>query len=270
MKSLLAILLFAVLFPLTSCAQNQKMVVVETTYGTIKIKLYDETPLHRDNFIKLAQAGFYDSLLFHRVIRDFMIQGGDPNSKGAAPEAALGMGDPGYTIDAEIVYPARYHKKGALAAARQGDQTNPLKKSSGSQFYLVQGKVYTNEELDQLERVVTDGLRQAILKKYMNGQRDAFIRLQQLKDNEGLQKLFDAVSAEAKPEMDALVPFKLPQEHRDVYTTLGGTPRLDNAYTVFGEVVEGLEVIDKIALTETNNMDRPLQDVIMQVKIINE
>lgn len=270
MKFLKLLFFLALIVPFTGCAQKQNKVVIETIYGNIVIKLYDETPLHRDNFIKLASSGFYDDLLFHRVIKDFMIQGGDPNSRNANLSVQLGSGDPGYKIDAEIVYPKYFHKKGALAAARQGDQANPQKQSSGSQFYLVQGKVYTNEEMDQFERVMTDRQRQAIMMKYMNQHRDTFIKLQQSGDNEALQQLFEQVSGEAQPELDALETIKIPEEHRTAYTTIGGTPHLDNAYTVFGEVVEGLDVIDKIASVETNEMDRPIQNVVMKVKITKE
>lgn len=270
MKIIQIILVLALVIPFTGCAQKQEKVLIETKYGNIKVRLYDETPLHRDNFLKLVRSGYYDGLLFHRVINEFMIQGGDPKSRNAEPGIQLGGGDPDYKIDAEIVYPKYFHKKGALAAARQGDQANPEKKSSGSQFYLVQGKVFTNEELDQFERVVLDRQKQGIMMKYMNQHRETFIRLQQSVDNDGLQKLIDKVTTDATPEIDALVPYKILQEHRAAYTTIGGTPQLDNAYTVFGEVVEGLEVIDKIALLETNEAARPLENVVMKVKIIRE
>jgi peptidyl-prolyl cis-trans isomerase B (cyclophilin B) len=190
-----------------------KMVEITTDYGKIKIRLYDETPLHRDNFIKLASEGFYDSLLFHRVINGFMIQGGDPNSKTAAPAARLGSGDVGYKIPAELK-PNLFHKKGVLAAARDN---NPEKASSGCQFYIVQGKLYTDEELNQLET-------------RMN--------------------------------------YKFTPEERTAYKTIGGTPFLDRNYTVYGEVVEGLDVVDKIAAVKTKPGDRPLTDVRMYIDVI--
>ncbi len=270
MKIIKILIVLAILTPFVGCAQKQEKVVIETTYGNIKIRLYNETPLHRDNFLKLIREGYYDGLLFHRVISEFMIQGGDPNSRNAMPGIQLGNGGPDYTIDAEINYPLYFHKKGALAAARTGDQVNPQKKSSGSQFYIVQGQVYTNEEIDQFEKVATDRKRQSVMMKYMNNHRDTYMQLQQSGDNEGIQQLIQKVTAEAAPEMNALEPVKILPEHRKVYTTLGGTPHLDNAYTVFGEVESGLEVIDSIAAVETNEIARPLKDVIMKIKVIKE
>ncbi len=184
-------------------------VLLETDHGVMLILLYDETPLHRDNFIKLSEEGFYDGVLFHRVIENFMIQTGDPDSRDAEPGEPLGRGGPDYTIEAEIK-PGLYHKKGAVAAARQPDHVNPEKRSSGSQFYIVQGKVYSQRELDGIEQ-----------------------RLE-------------------KP---------LTNEQRKYYTTIGGTPHLDNEYTVFGEVIVGLEIIDSIAEVETNAQNRPLEDI---------
>ncbi|MEM7103052.1 MAG: peptidylprolyl isomerase [Bacteroidota bacterium] len=187
-----------------------------TDYGTMTILLYDETPLHRDNFIKLAEDGFFDDLLFHRVINGFMVQGGDPGSRNATPGARLGTGGPGYTVPAEFV-DSLVHIKGALAAARQADQINPERRSSGSQFYIVQGRTWTDEQLDGFER------------------------------NQG---------------------FKYNAEDRETYKTVGGTAQLDMQYTVFGKVVEGLDVIDKIAAVRTAPGDRPVEDVKMQVKVV--
>ncbi len=207
--------LSTILLMLVSCRDKERIVQISTRYGDIKVKLYNETPKHRDNFIKLAEQGFYDGTLFHRVIKEFMIQGGDPDSKNAQPGQMLGSGGPGYTIPAEII-PGMIHKKGALSAARQGDQVNPKRESSGSQFYVVQGKKWTDEELKMFEQ-------------------------------RGL---------------------KLTPEQQEIYKTIGGTPHLDNSYTVFGEVVEGLDVIDKIAAVPTAPGDRPLEDIKMTVKVI--
>lgn len=277
--------LFATLASTTGCAQNQKKdkkgkvssetsldvkeqrVIIETSMGNIVIKLYDGTPLHRDNFLKLAESGFYDELIFHRVINNFMIQGGDPESKNAEPNKMLGSGDPGYLIDAEIVYPKYFHKKGALAAARTN---NPQKKSSGSQFYIVQGKVYTNEEVDMMEQSVINQKTQTIMRKYMEPHREVYMRLQQTGDSEGMKKLQEEVMKEASGELELIEAFKIPEEVRTAYTTIGGTPHLDDAYTVFGEVVEGLDVIDKIAAVETNGQDRPLQNVVMKMKVVTK
>jgi peptidyl-prolyl cis-trans isomerase B (cyclophilin B) len=191
-------------------------VKISTRYGDMVVVLYDETPQHRDNFIKLVNEGYYDGTLFHRVMQDFMIQGGDPDSRDAQPNQGLGKGGPGYTIEAEFV-PEFYHKKGALAAARQPDQVNPEKRSSGSQFYVVQGKRYTDAELNQMAK-----------------RTGAFYTPEQIK----------------------------------VYQTIGGTPFLDTDYTVFGEVVDGMEVIDKIAAVKTSAQNRPVEDVEMTLSLI--
>ena len=192
------------------------LVEIETDYGNMTVLLYNATPKHRDNFIKLAEQGYFDGLLFHRVIKGFMIQGGDPNSKNAPAGKALGTGGPGYPIPAEFV-DSLVHVKGALSAARQGDRVNPEKRSSGSQFYIVQGKPLTDAELDMIES--RKGIR------YTPAQRAA-------------------------------------------YKKLGGTPFLDRDYTVFGRVIKGLDVIDKIANVQTDQRDRPKKDVKMKVKAV--
>ena len=195
-----------------------KKLLIETSLGNIKILLYDETPLHRDNFIKLTKSGYFDNQIFHRVIKDFMIQGGDPNSKDASKGELIGQGGPGYSIPAEII-PGFYHKKGALAAARKGDEVNPTKESSGSQFYIVQGQVFNKSLLEEI----------------VKQKRHAAFSAQQIKD----------------------------------YSTVGGTPHLDGSYTVFGEVIEGIEVIDKIANLPTDAYERPIQEVKYIIKTID-
>lgn len=194
--------------------KSSNMVQISTEYGNIVLKLYDETPGHRDNFLKVVQSGYLDSTLFHRIIRGFMIQGGEPNPDFIS-EGKLKL-NADYTIPAEF-NDSLYHKKGALAAARQGDQVNPTKASSGTQFYIVQGRVYSEQEL--------------------NG-------------------------------MEAQMAYQFPDNHRKVYTTLGGTPFLDRNYTVFGEVVEGLDVVDKIAAVQTRPGDRPVNPVKMKVTTV--
>ncbi len=198
-------------------SQENSLVQIKTSYGDMVVKLYNETPKHRDNFLKLVEEGFYENQLFHRVIKDFMIQTGDPNSINADKGELLGMGGPGYTIPAEIVT-GLYHKKGALAAARKGDAVNPEKRSSGSQFYIVQGKPLNEYELN------------------------AFVA-------SGRHEQFSS-------------------EEINVYTTIGGTPHLDGEYTVFGEVVQGIEVIDKIAAASVDNYNRPVEDIKISMKII--
>jgi len=205
--------------------KNEKRTRVEinTTLGKMVVELYNETPQHRDNFIKLAKTHYYDSLLFHRVIPDFMIQGGDPKSKTAARDAMLGDGGPDYTIPAEF-NKAFIHKKGALSAARQSDQVNPEKRSSGSQFYIVQGNTYQASDLQTL--------------------------------------------VQRKSEMAPGKDHSYTPEQIKEYATMGGTPHLDGDYTVFGEVVEGLDVIDRIAAVPCDGQDRPMTDVRMWIRIL--
>lgn len=245
---------------------NEKRVLISTDYGDIIIKLYDETPQHRDNFIKLVEEGFYDDLLFHRIIKDFMIQGGDPDSKNAPAGKQLGAGGPSYQIPAEIKE-GLFHKKGALSAARQGDNVNPERKSSGSQFYIVQGKVYDEHQLKQFEdQQKYQAVRTEAMKMY-NKKMALAQRLQQEGKTDSLNMLRIEIqeTAEKKVE-DTSVGFKTAQ--REAYTTIGGTPHLDGAYTVFGEVVEGLHLIDSIANVQTGPGDRPLVDIKMKMKVI--
>lgn len=198
--------------------EQNVMVDFQTTMGPIRIKLYDDTPAHRDNFTKLVKEGFYDGVLFHRVIDGFMVQTGDPNSRNAAAGEALGAGDPNYTLPAEIKYPEHYHKYGALAAARTGDYVNPERRSSGSQFYIVTGQKYTPEQLGMMQQ--------------------------------------------RRPGMP------IPENVMTDYTTIGGTPHLDGQYTVFGEVVSGMDTVEKIQKAETDRRDRPVEDIrIISAKI---
>jgi len=243
---------------LSNCsASGQTTIVIVTDLGNIEVMLYDNTPQHRDNFIKLAKEGFYNGILFHRVIQSFMIQGGDPESKGAAPGARLGSGGPGYTIPAEFVT-ENIHKRGALAAARQGDNVNPLKASSGSQFYIVQGKVFSDAELDHVETQVTFGNARQIFPQLYTEE------LQKTEDKELAQQR----ASERAHAWMAENPYKMDENIRQVYKTIGGTPLLDGDYTVFGEVVKGFDIVDKIAEVDTDNADRPRTDVkIVQIKV---
>ena len=262
--------LLVVSIVVTSCQEKTKKVLIKTPYGDMKIKLYEDTPEHRENFLKLAEEGFYDDLLFHRVIEGFMIQGGDPDSRDAGKNQQLGSGGPGYKLSAEINYPEHYHKKGALSAARQGDQANPEKASSGSQFYIVQGKTYTEDELDQLEEKLTQRNIQSRMFELLEPHRDSLMAMQNRGNREGFKSLVDEVEQEAMEELGDSAEFSFTEEIRETYTTIGGTPMLDGAYTVFGEVEEGLHVIDSIAGVATNNADRPVEDVQMEVEVIEE
>ena len=239
-------------------------VKIETSAGDVLVKLYDETPLHRDNFIKLVEKGTYEGTLFHRVINNFMIQAGDPDSKGAPKGKQLGTGDVGYTILAEFVYPQYFHKKGALAAARQGDQVNPNKESSGCQFYIVTGQVYNDSTLLSMEQQMNhqrlNGIFQSLAQKHMK----EIYKMRKENDQEGLMNLQDSLIMQAQAEADKLPELRFTPEQIEAYTTVGGTPHLDGAYTVFGEVLEGIEVVDAIQKVETDRSDRPLQDVVIK------
>ena len=217
-KLLLFVCAFSIFSAFAAKPKNQ-YIRIKTEFGECIVKLYNETPLHRENFLKLVKDGYYNGTLFHRVIKDFMIQGGDPDSKTAKPDSLLGEGGPKYTIPAEF-RDSLFHKKGVLAAAREGDMVNPKKESSGSQFYLVQGKVFTDEQLNALE--------------------------------------------------EKRLKFKLPEYQRQVYKTIGGTPHLDRNYTVFGEIVVGLDMVDKIAMLQTDKNNRPKQDVKMDISILKK
>lgn len=249
-------------------------VKMKTSMGDVTLKLYDETPLHRDNFIKLVQDGFYEGLLFHRVIKDFMIQGGDPESKDAAAGVQLGGGGPGYTIPNEI-QTGLYHKKGALCAARQGDNVNPEKRSSGSQFYIVTGKVTSENQLNSITQNANQQKEDLLIGKFLqNPENTEYInrytecqKLYQTGDPANQQKAeedFATLIDEIKPlAMEGYEPFEYTKEQIETYTTVGGTPFLDNNYTVFGEVIEGLDIVDQLGAVKTAPGDRPLEDVII-------
>ena len=247
---------------------NMTKVELETSLGNIVVELYNETPQHRDNFIKLVKEGYYDGVLFHRVIKDFMIQTGDGNSKTAGVDTPLGDGDPGYTIEAEFVYPKYFHKRGALAAARTGDQVNPERRSSGSQFYIVTGKIYSSDDLQMMTKRLADVQKQDIFRRLVNENQDKIKELQHNQDNAGLQALQNELIQQTEAEA-AKAPFKMTDEQIDAYTSIGGTPHLDGQYTVFGEVIQGMDVVDKIQNTTTGRMDRPTVDIkIVKARIV--
>lgn len=233
---------------------------ITTTLGDIVVRLYDETPLHRDNFLKLATTGYYDNVLFHRVIKDFMIQGGDPNSKEAVPGAQYGTGGPDYTIEAEIK-PELIHKRGALAAARQGDEVNPERRSSGSQFYIVWGQVYNQGQIGQLAKQMDMQAQQAIFNQLVAEYRSEIMQLRRDRNQEGLMELQNDLQAQTYAKFQSMPNKGLTDAQKEAYTTVGGTPHLDGQYTVFGEVIEGLDVVEKIQSTKTQRGDRPCEDI---------
>ncbi|HYX06258.1 MAG TPA: peptidylprolyl isomerase [Bacteroidales bacterium] len=243
---------------------NNRIILINTPYGDMKIELYNETPKHRDNFIKLVKNKYYNGTLFHRVIKNFMIQGGDPDSKNAAPGTQLGNGGPGYTIPAEF-NPSLYHKKGALAAAREGDDINPEKASSGSQFYIVQGKKFTNDELDELEESINKKKLQSLYSKILEQQKNKALENDKVPD---YSVMVPAAKQKAITEFKSTPKYHFSSEQRKAYKTIGGTPHLDGSYTVFGQVIEGLDVIDKIASVQTDSNDRPLKNIPIEVSII--
>lgn len=239
-------------------------VKIQTMFGDIIVCLYDETPIHRANFIKLAKEGYYDGTLFHRVIKDFMIQGGDPDSKGAPAGKMLGVGGPDYTLEAEIK-PDLLHKRGALAAARQGDEVNPERRSSGSQFYIVWGQVYNEGQLRQFSKQLRMQKIQDAFNALASEHRTEIMQMRRERNRVGLQELQDrlAVEAENKVGKEGLTDKQLKQ-----YSTIGGTPHLDGQYTVFGEVEEGLEFVEMIQATATGRADRPIDDIEMKMTVI--
>lgn len=245
--------------------QKNMKVKIQTTLGDIVVRLYDETPIHRDNFVKLAKEGYFDGTLFHRVIKDFMIQGGDPDSKGAPAGKMLGMGGPDYTLEAEIKE-GLYHKRGALAAARLGDQTNPERRSSGSQFYIVWGRVYNDNQLYQIDYKMKMQRMQEILNQLNAEHRDELMQLQRDRNQAGLQALQEKLSDEAEKMAEDYVGLTEQQQH--LYSTIGGSPHLDGQYTVFGEVEEGLDVVEMIQSTATGRGDRPIDDIEVRISVV--
>jgi len=247
--------------------ETEPVVIVRTEYGDMKFRLYNETPLHRDNFVKLAKEGYYKDLLFHRVVKDFMIQGGDPNSRAAADTTYLGRGGPGYTIPAEIKYPRIFHKRGSLAAARTGNDTNPDKESSGSQFYIVVGKKYSEKEMRKMENEKIESARQTLYNDLQAKNKETIKSFYSSGDLDGLAAFRQGLYAQAGEEAEKLNP-RFTEEEYAAYTKTGGTPHLNGEYTVFGEMTEGWDVLDKIQKVKTTERDRPVQDVLMDVIVV--
>lgn len=250
--------------------EKDTLVVVETTFGNIKLKLYNETPLHKANFLKLINDSAYKDLLFHRVIKDFMIQGGDPQSRVAADGSSLGGGDLDYTVPAEFRLPTHFHKKGALAAARTGDEVNPEKQSSAIQFYIVTGKKYSDKDLTKMEKERQARTVQTRFNELQVEYKSAIKDFYSSGDRDALAELRQRLYAEAQEEAQTTAANVFTSEQRKAYKEIGGTPKLDGAYTVFGEVVEGMDVVEKIEKVKTNASDRPMENVKMDVKIVLE
>ena len=241
-------------------SENQTIVKFETNVGDFTVALYNETPKHKENFIKLVKEGMYDSTLFHRVIKQFMVQAGDPKSKNASDTATLGAGDVGYTIPAEFNNEL-FHKKGALAAARQGDEVNPEKASSGCQFYIVTGRKFTEPKLLDMENQINEQREENIFNSLAQKHMKEIYKMRKAGDNEGLLELQDTLESQASAMAMEEEPFKFTKKQIDAYTTIGGTPHLDGAYTVFGEVIEGMDTIEKIENSKTGRADRPTNDI---------
>lgn len=279
MKRNLIVLLTILVCGLTACKPGQKKeedmeketkLKIETSAGDITVKLYNETPKHRDNFIKLVEDGTYEGTLFHRVIKDFMIQAGDPESKKAPKGKMLGAGDVGYTVPAEFVYPKYFHKKGALSAARQGDNVNPKKESSGCQFYIVTGKVYNDSTLLGMESQMNENKINVIFNTLAQKHMKEIYKMRKENDENGLYELQEKLFAEAEVEAAKQPEFHFTPEQIEAYTTVGGTPHLDGEYTVFGEVIEGMDIVDKIQQVKTDRSDRPEEDVkIVKVEVLD-
>lgn len=255
-----------------SCGGNSKnqegtIVSIKTDFGEIKVKLFDETPEHKKNFLKLVNEQFYDGLIFHRVIKDFMIQGGDPSATDVKKGIELSQTTMNYTIQAEII-PKFYHKRGVLAAARRGGPGNPEKRSSPSQFYIVQGEVYRPGELDTMETMVNKQRRDLMIRENLEKEKTNLNELKEKNDREGFNMIVARVIEKVDSVYEAEHKFVLSEEQRKDYTTIGGYPSLDGEYTIFGEVIEGMDVVDKIADAEIDPNNRPLKNIQMQIELV--
>ncbi len=263
-KNWIFLIFLLVIFGCTSNHENERLVEIQTDFGKIVLKLYNQTPKHRDNFIKLIESGFYDSLTFHRVIKNFVIQGGDPMTRGYIPDSLVGENDSGNLIDAEII-DTIYHKKGALGMAREGDDINPEKKSSGSQFYIVVGKVFSDSDIFALEEKVNkrlnDKIRDEIKSIKISELIEKFGKIDTLILNKEVNFALDSIFKNKEK-------FKLNPKQKTIYKSLGGLPHLDGNYTVFGEVVKGIDVVEKISQIKTNNKDIPINPIRMKINVI--
>lgn len=271
MKNLWLIIL--ILFISTMCSNQPEkgaVILIQTNYGDIKVRLYDETPIHRDNILKKVEEGFYKNLTFHRVIKDFMIQGGELKPKNTAD--TIEQNSLGDTISAEIKFPQLFHKRGAFAAARWGDAENPTKASDASQFYIVTGKREYEEKLNELEKQRFERLKQRIYNGLQSANMDTIKALYKEGNRAGITELRSGWQEQAEKEANERKQETLyTPEQRELYKTIGGTPFLDGEYTVFGEVTDGMDVVDKIQAVKTNEKDKPLQPVIIKnIVVLNK
>jgi cyclophilin family peptidyl-prolyl cis-trans isomerase len=262
--------LFVFSFALSGFSQSKK-VRISTNLGNMTFILYDDTPKHRDTFIKLAREGYYDGTLFYRVIQDFLIQGGSKSSRNAPPGKRIGYGDPDHMVDDEIL-PHHFHKKGALCAPRQPDEVNPWQQSDISQFFVVKGRFHTSGALDTMEMVVNRPIRNSIVNKYLNDEVRAQLQdLREEKKVEEFREIADRVRQQIETEYNMQTGvLEFSEEQREAYTTIGGYPDLDGQYTIFGECISGFKTIDKIAALKTDENNRPFTDVKITVTILND
>ena len=259
MKNFSLFFLFTLGFIVTSCNKEKvTLVEIKTNMGDVTVKLYNDTPLHRDNFIKLCESGTYNGLLFHRIITGFVVQGGDPESKAKVPGAPYGRGSGGFTVPAEI-RPHYFNKRGALIDAKQGDSTNYQRESAGTHFCFIQGIQHTDESLNNTEIRINNTRENWYyyqFKARLKEEKPEIINDETLWMASARQMAIDTVTA--------IGPYRIPQEQREIYKTLGGSPHLDGSVTIFGEVIEGLDIVEKMSLVETDARDRPVNDVIIE------
>lgn len=271
MKKIIALLVLLLVFcackaekkmtPFSSVSDDDTIVLIETSSGDIKVKLYSDTPKHRDNFIKNIKEHVYDGIIFHRVVKNFMIQAGDPSAKDLPQGAPAGGGDVNWTVPAEIIYPKYFHKYGALAAARENDDVNPNKESSGCQFYIVTGTKWTEAKLMSKEKELNDVRQKEYFNKLVKESKDEVAKLRKNKDTVKLLELQDSLERKSEEMLKENPAIKITPEQEKIYSTIGGMPHLDNNYTVFGEVVEGMDIVEAISKVRTDRRNRPVDDI---------
>ncbi|MBR6989720.1 MAG: peptidylprolyl isomerase [Bacteroidaceae bacterium] len=271
MKKIIALLVLLLVFcackaekkmtPFSSVSDDDTIVLIETSSGDIKVKLYSDTPKHRDNFIKNIKEHMYDGIIFHRVVKNFMIQAGDPSAKDLPQGAPAGGGDVNWTVPAEIIYPKYFHKYGALAAARENDDVNPNKESSGCQFYIVTGTKWTKAKLMSKEKELNDVRQKEYFNKLVKESKDEVAKLRKNKDTVKLLELQDSLERKSEEMLKENPAIKITPEQEKIYSTIGGMPHLDNNYTVFGEVVEGMDIVEAISKVRTDRRNRPVDDI---------